>query len=82
MTTVIEEFETYLRDVKKASKNTYTSYIRDILQYENFIKSEGYSDVLVNDSILVEKFLSNMRKNGKAASTVLRSSPFFARCSS
>jgi len=74
MTTIIKEFETYLKDVKKASQNTYTSYIRDILQYENFIKSEGYSDVLVNDSVLVEKYLSNLREKGKASSTILRSS--------
>lgn len=74
MTGIIYEFETYLKDVKNASKNTYTSYVRDILQYEKFIKSEGYSDILVNDSVLVEKYLSNLQESGKASSTVLRSS--------
>lgn len=74
MTGVIKEYKAYLRDIKKASKNTYTSYVRDIVQHEAFLLSQGEGEIMINNVTLVEKYLKTLRDNGKAPSTVLRSS--------
>ena len=35
----LETFETYLRDVKKASKNTLSSYLRDVRQLSDYLST-------------------------------------------
>ena len=65
-------FESYLTDVKKASKNTLSSYIRDIRQlgeYLDLYKDKGF--LSVSDADLYD-YISWLRDNGKSVATVSR----------
>lgn len=45
MTSDIKDFVSYLRDVKKTSKNTEISYQRDLVQLSAFLKEKGITEV-------------------------------------
>ena len=41
----IEEFETYLRTVKRSSNNTVAAYIRDLEKMKNFMNEQGRQEI-------------------------------------
>ena len=41
MTSDIKSFVSYLRDVKKTSRNTEISYQRDLMQLKSFLEDKG-----------------------------------------
>ena len=67
----ISDFQKYLTDVKDASKNTLSSYIRDVTQFSVYLSRQGLSLTGVKKST-VEDYLSWLKKNGKSAATVSR----------
>lgn len=68
----IENFTAYLTDVKKASQNTLSSYLRDIRQFADYLDTH-VGDTLdhVNDEEL-STYVSWLRGNGKSVATVSR----------
>jgi integrase/recombinase XerD len=69
----MSDFERYLSDEKHASKNTLSSYMRDINQFIMYIDSRNIgaiNDVSKGD---VEHYMEWMTKNGKSTATVSRS---------
>lgn len=69
----IRDFETYLADEKHASKNTISSYMRDINQFAAYLNArgtKGLSDISKPD---IEQYIDWLSKNGKSAATVSRS---------
>jgi len=67
-----EKFHTYLTDVKKASSNTLSSYLRDIRQYGEYLESHeeiGYTDA---DEDVVCGYIDWLRAAGKSVATVSR----------
>ena len=71
MTEQIQAFENYLSDIKKASKNTYLSYVRDLSQFEQHLEQSG-TGLLEADEAQVCSYLDKLSDEGKAASTVMR----------
>jgi integrase/recombinase XerD len=70
--TCFEKFETYLTEVKKASKNTLSSYLRDIRQFDDYLTAHdegGYTDA--GEDVLCE-YISWLRAAGKSVATVSR----------
>ncbi|MGI5936715.1 MAG: site-specific tyrosine recombinase XerD [Oscillospiraceae bacterium] len=68
-----ERYENYLTNVKKASKNTLSSYLRDIRQLGSYLEKytdSGYADV---DESELEAYISWLKRNGKSVATVSRS---------
>ncbi|HHU22370.1 MAG TPA: site-specific tyrosine recombinase XerD [Clostridiales bacterium] len=68
-----EKFENYLTNVKKASKNTLSSYLRDIRQLGGYLERYTDSDYADVDESELEAYVNWLRKNGKSVATVSRS---------
>ena len=72
-TEVIEIFEKYLRNDKKASDNTLNSYLRDIRQLSAYLEAETNHSLLEADETELDGYISALRAEGKSVSTVSRS---------
>ena len=68
----LEAFEHYLKEEKKASANTISSYMRDIRQFSSFMGSHGEEIFEADDDILSE-YIAHLRAEGKSVATVSRS---------
>lgn len=66
------KYERYLMDEKKASKNTLSSYLRDIRQFSEYLEEHGHADcVTANEEDLCE-YIGHLRSAGKSVATVSR----------
>ena len=66
---LLKDFEYYLKNEKGSSRNTISSYMHDLLQYQTFIKK--YYDITkprVIEKKHIEGFLKSMRKHVSAKS--------------
>lgn len=68
----ISQFETYLRNEKKSSKNTLESYLRDIGQFSSYCAANGIKDVCDIDSYVIERYFEYLAVMGKSQATVTR----------
>jgi len=69
---LIEEFKSYLTTEKKSSANTVSSYIRDLTQFDRYLRVEGV-DLAEADTEVIEGYDSWLTGKGKSAATVTRS---------
>lgn len=65
-------YETYLREEKKASNNTVSSYLRDVSQLKDWAEGEGLSLTRAKSADL-ERYVRHLTGLGKSAATVTRS---------
>ena len=72
-TEVMEIFEKYLRNDKKASDNTLNSYLRDIRQLAAYLEEETDHNLLEADETDLDGYIHTLRSAGKSVSTVSRS---------
>ena len=73
MEQAINEFITYLHNVKKASANTEQSYKRDLKKLDLYLAANNVNDVSnVNDRIL-KAYIEEMTESGAKPSTISRS---------
>ena len=72
MTAEIKSFISYLRDVKKTSKNTEISYQRDLMQLAAFLKDKGIEDVEKVTRTSLNSYILYLEKEGKATTTISR----------
>ena len=68
----LETFETYLRDVKKASKNTLSSYLRDVRQLGDYLSTHTDASLDTAEEEELCDYIAWMRSNGKSVATVSR----------
>lgn len=68
----INEFQSYLVDEKHASKNTISSYIRDIIQFAQYIGTKNINEVYDIKKTDIERYIEWMTKNGKSTATISR----------
>ena len=68
----LQLFESYLRDEKKASANTLSSYLRDVRQYGDYL--ELHMDCTIVDATEEEagEYIKWLKSNGKSVATVSR----------
>ncbi len=69
---MIEQFVTYLTDVKKSSANTVVSYRRDLVKFNKFMESQGVTDVLKINPTNMNSYMIHMEKEQFAPSTISR----------
>lgn len=69
---LIEEFKSYLTTEKKSSANTVSSYIRDLTQFDRYLRVEGVS-LAEADTEVIEGYDTWLTGKGKSAATVTRS---------
>ncbi len=65
-------FEKYLREEKKASANTLSSYLRDIRQFGEYLDSHTDTDIVSATEDELSKYINWLKGNGKSVSTVSR----------
>ena len=70
---VIEMFERYLTEDKKASANTLSSYLRDIRQLSEYLDNQTEHGLLDADAEDLREYIAMLRGNGKSVATVSRS---------
>ena len=73
MLDLINAYENYLTKVKKASTNTVFSYMRDIRQYAEWLRTEEDLDVVDAAQLNISNYLQHLQDQGKSAATVSRS---------
>jgi len=69
----IEKYENYLKNVKKASDNTFSSYVRDIRQLRDYLEShtDETLDTVTSDELC--GYTAWMKAQGKSVPTISRS---------
>lgn len=68
----ISNFQKYLTEERNASKNTLSSYMRDVHQFSDYLERSNLDIVNVRKNQL-EEYMSWLKKNGKSAATISRS---------
>ena len=71
MSSIISRYEEYLIQVKHASANTVSSYMRDIRQYASYLETVGV-ELVDADRDTIEGYMHYLHDNGKSAATVSR----------
>lgn len=70
---LLKKYEVYLRDIKKASDNTLSSYLRDIRQLVEYLDTHTDDDLFIVSSESLEEYTAWMKSQGKSVPTVARS---------
>lgn len=65
----LNEFYTYLEVEKRYSINTIKSYKRDLTHFNNYLKSEGITDI---DDLIIKNYLSFLYVNKMSKRTIAR----------
>lgn len=69
----IDQFIIYLREIKKASKNTEVSYHRDLMQLAVFLEQQGIEEVDKVTKTSLNSYILYLEKEGRATTTISRS---------
>ena len=69
----LDIFEKYLREEKKASANTLSSYMRDIRQLASYLEEYTDVDILTATDEDLNAYISYLKESGKSVATVSRS---------
>lgn len=68
----INNFISYLHDVKDTSENTEVSYRRDLNKMTDYFKEQGIFDITKVNSTNLNSYMIHLEKEGKAPSTISR----------
>ena len=69
----IEIFEKYLREEKKSSENTLSSYLRDIRQFGAYLDLHTDTDIVSATEDELSEYINWLKGQGKSVATVSRS---------
>ena len=72
MLDLIQAYENYLKKVKQASANTISSYMRDIRQFEQWLRDTKMMDVIDVTQQNIVQYLSYLEEGGRTAATISR----------
>lgn len=68
----LETYGSYLDHEKHASPNTMASYLRDVSQFQDYLKSETDSDLRRAKTELLQDYMNWMQSHGKSAASISR----------
>jgi integrase/recombinase XerD len=68
----IEMFERHLREEKKASANTLSSYLRDIRQLSDYLENHSDNTIVEATADELSDYIAMLRNGGKSVATVSR----------
>lgn len=68
----VEDFISYIRDVKKLSKNTEVSYKRDLDKLVDYFERIGINEVSKINSTSLNSYVLFLEREGKSAATINR----------
>ena len=72
MNTYVEEYTSFMANVRHKSSNTVESYKRDVTQYITYLNESGIQDATLATKTTILSYLLMLQKKGKANSTVSR----------
>lgn len=72
MTSEIKSFVSYLREVRKTSKNTEISYQRDLMQLAAYLEGKGITEAGKVTRTSLNSYILFLEKEGKATTTISR----------
>ena len=72
MLDLIAAYENYLTKVKQASANTVSSYMRDIRQYADWLRSSEGIDVVDASQLNISDYMEHLDTEGRSAATKSR----------
>ena len=72
MNTYVEEYTSFMTNVRHKSMNTVESYKRDVTQYITYLNESGIQDATLATKTTVWSYLLALQQKGKATSTVSR----------
>ena len=72
MEQALSEFITYLIKERNASKNTVSSYCRDLKKMSHFLEEKGISEVADVTAASLNAYVLHLEKQGFSVSTVSR----------
>ena len=80
----IQNFITFIHQVKKASVNTEQSYRRDLLKMAEYLETQGITEASDVTRTSLQSYVFWMEQEGKAPTTISRSiasmKAFYAFC--
>lgn len=68
----VMRYGTYLTEEKRASKNTVTSYLRDVNQFSEYLQNHRGCDLRQAKGEMVQEYMDWMLGHGKSAASVTR----------
>lgn len=69
----IQQFISYLHEIKKTSKNTELSYQRDLTKLQVFLQMQGITEIAKITATNLNSYILYLEKQGFAAATISRS---------
>ena len=73
MLDLICAYENYLSKVKQASSNTVSSYLRDIRQFSEWLRSTEDAAVVDATQLNISDYLAHLESDGRSGATISRS---------
>lgn len=73
MLDLVHAYENYLSKVKKASANTIASYMRDIRQYSEWLRTHVGIDIVDAQQLNISDYLAYLEESGRSGATLSRS---------
>lgn len=73
MLDLIGAYENYLSKVKQASANTISSYMRDIRQFSDWLRSTVEIEIVDAAQVNISQYLNHLESEGRSGATVSRS---------
>lgn len=68
----LQKYSAYLKSERDLSNNTMESYLSDIRQYIEFLKSKGINEVESSSNAMVVSYMLSLEKEGVASSSIHR----------
>lgn len=72
MLDLICAYENYLANVKKASANTISSYLRDIRQFSEWLSRSVNAELLSANELNISDYLAYLKDSGRSGATISR----------
>ncbi|WP_313756467.1 site-specific tyrosine recombinase XerD [Tissierella sp.] len=69
---IMVDYLEYIKNEKKLRNNTLEAYIRDILQFKEYLLEHDIEEYKETNKTIIITYLMNLQKKGKATSTISR----------
>ncbi|MDR7869994.1 MAG: tyrosine-type recombinase/integrase [Tissierellaceae bacterium] len=69
---ILDKYMNYIKEEKKLSENTVDAYVRDALQFKDYLNDNSKFNLLQTNKTVIITYLSYLQKKGKSVSTISR----------
>ncbi|WP_353095866.1 site-specific tyrosine recombinase XerD [Tissierella praeacuta] len=69
---IMIDYLEYIKNEKKLRNNTLEAYIRDVLQFKEYLLEHDIKEYKETNKTIIITYLMNLQKNGRATSTISR----------